>query len=209
MTENISLCLKTTQISSSNTFSDYATDAIVSTSSGQISNNRTRYTWYNVNLRNLLGPIYNKYNMFNISLNSILTSTQGTTDITTTSKNDRQLQVKMYGLQWLSSYNQATKNNDSNKVIRLVQFSTAGYGTDSYHFPEQFHTFLKGSDVVDITINLHNVSTDTNTTTSSAGSLLGHMIFNFNIQGVPEELNDRLEIKQKSNVHINDVKLLR
>jgi len=35
------------------------------------------------------------------------------------------------------------------------------------------------------------------------------MIFNFYIPGVPEELNDRLEIKQKSNVHINDVKLLR
>ena len=62
---------------------------------------------------------------------------------------------------WLSSYNQTTQNNDSNKVIKLMQFQKAASGCDSFHFTEQYHTFLKGSDIVNITINLHNVDTDT------------------------------------------------
>ena len=209
MTENISLTLKTTQINSSLTYADYALDAVVSTSTGQISKNRTCYIWYNVNIRNLLDPIYNKYNKFNISLNNVITSTQGSAVITDAKKDDRQLQVKMSGLQWLSSYNQTYQRNDPNKVIKLIQLSTLAYGTDSFHFTEQYHTFLKGSEIVDITINLHNVSTDTNTTTNNATTLLGHMIFNFNIQGVPEDLNDRLQIKQKSTAHVNNVSSLR
>ena len=205
MTENISLCLKTTQINTSTTFSDYL-GTTVSTSTGQVANNRTSYTWYNVNLRTLLDPIYNKYNKFNISLNNVITSTQGAT---ASQANDRQIQVKMAGLMWLSSYNQTSQKNDQNKVIKLMQFQKAASGCDSFHFTEQYHTFLKGSDVVNITINLHNVETDTYTTTTTAAELFGHMIFNFNIQGVPEELNDRLEIKQKSTTHINNVSSLR
>lgn len=206
MTENISLCLKTTQISTSLTFGDYY-DTTVSTSTGQVTNNRTTYTWYNINLRNLLGPLYNKYNKFNICLNNIGTSMQGGSLNTT---NDRQLQVKMSGLQWLSSYNQSTGNNDQNKVIKLIQLSTAASTADVLQFNEQYHTFLKGSDVVDITINLHNISTDTNWGKPISNAyLLGHMIFNFNIQGVPEVLNNRLEIEQKSTAHINNVTSLR
>ena len=206
MTENISLCLKTTQIEPSTTYGDYY-DVTKATSTGKVENNRTTYTWYNVNLRNLLGPIYNKYNKFNICLNNIGTSLQGGS---ANGLNDRTLQVKMSGLQWLSSYNQSTGNNDQNKVIKLIQLSTAAATADVLQFNEQYHTFLKGSDVVDITINLHNISTDTNWSKPSSNAyLLGHMIFNFNIQGVPEILNNRLEIEQKSTAHINNVTSLR
>ena len=205
MTENISLCLKTTQISTDSVYANYL-NKTVSTSTGQITNNRTSYTWYNVNIRNLLDPIYDKYNKFNISLNNVITSTQGST---ASGANDRQIQVKMSGLMWLSSYNQTSQKNDSNKVIKLMQFQKFQNGCDSFHFTEQYHTFLKGSDIVNITINLHNVNTDTYTTTNLDTELFGHMIFNFNIQGVPETLHDKLNIEQKSSVHINDVKLLR
>ena len=205
MTENINLVLKTTQINASTTFADYL-GTTVSTSTGQIANNRTSYTWYNVNLRNLLDPIYNKYNKFNISLNNVITSTQGST---ASLANDRQIQIKMSGLMWLSSYNQATGKNDQNKVIKSLQFQKASNSCDSFHFTDQYHTFLKGSDVVNITINLHNVDTDTYTQTTAAAELFGHMIFNFNIQGVPEVLNNRLEIEQKSTAHINNVSSLR
>ena len=205
MTENISLCLKTTQINASDDFDIYL-GTTISTSTGQVANNRTSYTWYNVNLRNLLDPIYAKYNKFNISLNSVITSIQGTLP---SAVNDRSLQVKMSGLMWLSSYNQAYQRNDPNKVIKLILFNKAANLADCFQFTEQYHTFLKGSDTVNITINLHNVDTDTYTDTIEAQELLPHMIFNFNIQGVPENLNDRLSIEQKSTTHINDVKTLR
>ena len=206
MSENISLCLKTTQINASTTYSDYY-NKIVSTNTGQISNNRSTYTWYNVNLRNLLGPIYNKYDKFNISLNSIATGVKGSTAVLYPL--ERNLQVKLSGLQWLSSYNQATQNNDSNKVIKLIKLSSAANGSDVIDYNEEFYTFLKGSNIVDITINLHNVDYDTNSIPTANTYMLPHIIFNFNIQGVPEDLNDRLQIKQKSTTHINNVSSLR
>jgi len=203
MTENISLTLKTTQISTSTTYADYLNT--VSTEFGQVSQNRTSYTWYNVNLRNLLTPIYDKYDKFNISLNNVITSTQGST---ASAANDRQIQIKMSGLSWLSSYDQQYKNNQF-KVIKVLQFQKAGSGCDSFQFNEQYFTFVKSSDITNITIKLHNVDTDSYTTTTTATELFGHMIFNFNIQGVPEDLNDRLKIEQKSTAHINNVSSLR
>ena len=80
MSENISLTLKTTQISPNTTYADYLNT--ISTEFGQVSEKRTSYTWYNVNLRNLLNPIYDKYDKFNISLNNVITSTQGSTEKT-------------------------------------------------------------------------------------------------------------------------------
>ena len=203
MTENISLTLKTTQISTSTTYADYLNT--VSTEFGQVSQNRTSYTWYNVNLRNLLTPIYDKYDKFNISLNNVITSTQGST---ASAANDRQIQIKMSGLSWLSSYDQQYKNNQF-KVIKVLQFQKAGNGCDSFQFNEQYFTFVKSSDITNITIKLHNVDTDSYTTTTTATELFGHMIFNFNIQGVPEDLNDRLKIQQKSTTHVNNVSSLR
>ena len=203
MTENISLTLKTTQISTNTTYADYLNT--VSTEFGQVSEKRTSYTWYNVNLRNLLNPIYDKYDKFNISLNNVITSTQGST---ASAANDRQIQIKMSGLSWLSSYDQQYKNNQF-KVIKVLQFQKAGSGCDSFQFNEQYFTFVKSSDITNITIKLHNVDTDSYTTTTTATELFGHMIFNFNIQGVPEDLNDRLQIKQKSTTHVNNVSSLR
>jgi len=184
MTENISLFLKTTQMNASTDFNDYY-NKIVLTSKRLISNNRTTYTWYNVNLGNSLGPIYNKYDKFNICLNSLSTGMGSATRALYPF--ERQIQVKMFGLMWLSSYNQATQNNDSNKVIKLIQLSSDAASADSLQFNEEFFTFLKGFDTVDITINLHTVDYDTNATSTSYNYLLPHMIFNFNIQGVQEE----------------------
>ncbi len=42
---------------------------------------RTSFTWNNISLRTLLGPMYDKYDTFNLTLNSIscaLVSAQGT-----------------------------------------------------------------------------------------------------------------------------------
>ena len=102
MTENISLCLKTTQISTATTFANYLIQ--------QYQHQQVKYliTEQHIHgimliLRNLLGPIYDKYNNFNISLNSVITSTHGISDLlTAASTNDRLLQLKMSGLQWLN-----------------------------------------------------------------------------------------------------------
>ena len=69
--EVITFTLKTTSVDPSLVYTDYFGNTI-SNQNGIISNNRCNYTWYNINLRNILGnDIYEKYDKFNISLNTV------------------------------------------------------------------------------------------------------------------------------------------
>ena len=77
--ESILFSLKTTSINLSSVYNDYF-DTTVSTPNGIVSNNRCSFTWYNINIRNIIGnTIYEKYDRFNITLNSVIMSSQGST----------------------------------------------------------------------------------------------------------------------------------
>ena len=52
--EVITYTLKTTSIYSSLVYNDYFSSKITTTT-GLISNNRCNFTWFNINLRNILG----------------------------------------------------------------------------------------------------------------------------------------------------------
>ena len=54
MTESICLALKTVDINSSDAQAEYY-NIIVTTNTGKVFDNRTGYTWNNVNMKNLLG----------------------------------------------------------------------------------------------------------------------------------------------------------
>ena len=47
---------------------------VLSTNNGTSNTTRTSTTWTNIDLRTLLGDMYNKYDMFNICLNTIATA---------------------------------------------------------------------------------------------------------------------------------------
>ena len=48
---------------------------VLSTNNGTSNNNRTSTTWNNINLRTLLGDMYDKYDMFNLCLNTVASGT--------------------------------------------------------------------------------------------------------------------------------------
>ena len=79
--ECVNFCLKTTSINASTTHADYF-NTTISTPTGVISNNRNTMTWYNINMRNLLGPMYDKYNAFNLCFNNFAMSASGTGAVT-------------------------------------------------------------------------------------------------------------------------------
>ena len=59
--EVITYTLKTTSIYSSLVYTDYFSSKITTTT-GLTSNNRCNFTWFNINLRSILGNyIYEKY----------------------------------------------------------------------------------------------------------------------------------------------------
>ena len=182
--ECVNLTLKTTSINASTTYSDYL-NTTIATSTGVISNNRNTMTWYNVNLRNLLGIMYNKYNAFNICLNSYAMSTNGTSTVL---NDNATLHVYLSGLSFLSSDNQATGISNNTVVLRQLKIPTGPSLTDNQTFSDKvYFTFLKNCDNVNLTIELKTVATNTYPNVSGvANNLQGHMTFNFSIYGVEE-----------------------
>ena len=182
MTESISLALKTFDINASDTQADYY-NTVVTTTKGKIFNNRTGYTWYNVNLKNLLSDEwYNKYDKFNICLVKAAQSYQAgqaVNNILQLSTNNV-VSIKMSGLQWLSSYDQSTGNNTGSVIVGVRNFNTYDDLSNNNYI-----TFRKGQQITNITINLHSLTGDT-TLVSNANSTFGHMVFLFSISPVKD-----------------------
>jgi len=176
MTESICLALKTFDINSSDTQADYY-DTIVTTNKGKVFDDRTGYTWNNVNIKNLLGDWYNKYDTFNICLVSVAQSYQPTHAVEACNV----VTIKMSGLQWLSSYDQASGNNTGSVVIGVRNFNQ-----DNDDFSSgSFITFRKGQQITNITIKLDCLQND-DTLVPDSDSTFGHMIFLFNITPVKD-----------------------
>lgn len=189
--ECVNFTLKTTSINASTTFLDYL-NTTISTPTGIISNNRHSMTWYNVNLRNLLGPMYDKYNAFNLCFNNFSMSMSGANYGTVASSYDNQiLHVYMSGLSFLSCDNQQLGPSNYSTILRTIKLPTgasAGNLPDSQIFSDKVYvTFLKNCDNVNITIDLKTVAT--NTYPAGINSILylpGHFAFNFSVYGIEE-----------------------
>jgi len=177
--ECVNFTLKTSDINLSNTYANYD-NTIVQTSTGIIKNNRTDYTWYNVNIRNIIGnTLYNKYDKFNICLNSYAMSQRGGTLDT---EDNNTFYVKMSGLSWCSSYDQATKNNNYFQTIKMIKVLNTASSSDSQQFYDKsYFTFNKNAESCDINIKLLLISNDSIPTYNSNLKFLGHMSFNFSI----------------------------
>jgi hypothetical protein len=97
MNSSVQLILKTTDIITTATNANYFnTPGTITTAIGQVSQSRTSMTWYNINIRSLLGDLYDKYERFNISLNFAGGSSTGSG--TGTIPDNRLFQNKMKGL---------------------------------------------------------------------------------------------------------------
>lgn len=131
--------------------------------------NYTSSTWYNINLRSILGTMYDKYDKFNISLNSV--SSGNGDDGLTTNPDDRNAIIYMSGLNFINnSYSVATGHNTGSCALGTIQFvpsggpgvvgtSVTGTTTTQYFNGDNYNTFGKTCDNVNITIYFESVST--------------------------------------------------
>ena len=175
--QNIVLTLKTSDINLSDTQAHYY-NTDVFTSTGSITKSKKTFTWYNVNMKNLLGEWYNKYDAFNICLVVMNQSYQPASMATNGGVfRDNVIMIKMSGLQWLSSYDQKTGTNTGSVVVALRNFNESNLTKNNYV------TFLKGNPITNITISLDNLSTDASLTTDN-DYVFGNMVFSFNIMPV-------------------------
>ena len=193
--EVITFSLKTTSIDPSIIYTDYF-NKTVTTPNGIVSNNRCSFTWYDINLRNIVGNnMYEKYDKFNISLNTIAMSSQATN--TSMTVDPRILYIKCSGLPWISSYNSSNASTYATLNVIQIPITPSVTYLNNINNP-QILTFSKNTENVNINIVLHSIELD-NFDIYLSDQLFGHFSFLFSISGVIEdEINierNRINIK--------------
>jgi len=150
-TPKVTFSLRAHDISTSNLVGDYPLTNI----KGSISQYRTTITWNAINFKNLLGELYNNYDLFNIQLiNTGWSLPAGAFGVT---NNDRGVNVVMSGLDWAyNNYNTITGNNTNECIIGMAFINPVTVANVGFYPGQQAATFRKCI-TADITISVETV----------------------------------------------------
>jgi hypothetical protein len=111
-----SFALKYNDISTSDTFGDYP----VTNNVGTINAARTQATWYSINLENILGDLYSKYDKFNLRLSALSYQQQAAFGV---SAFDRLVYFQVSGFSWENnSYNINKKTLIAGAIVGCNNF---------------------------------------------------------------------------------------
>jgi len=150
-TPKITFSLRANDISTSNVVADYPLTNI----KGSISEYRTTITWNAINFKNLLGELYNHYDLFNIQLINTGWSLPAAAFGVTT--NDRGINVVMSGLDWAyNNYNTITGNMTNECIIGNAFINPVNAANVGFYPGQQVATFRKCI-TADITISVETV----------------------------------------------------
>lgn len=153
---------------------------------------------YNINLKQVLGDIYDNYDTFSICLNSVvnysIVSSYNTLDTSVLSLgNNSVVKVGMTGLNWMSSTLNGTKSTlclFPNGFI-VGGNSTAndgGYGTASFKNPNCIMFKKPPQPNITITVGLYTVRKNLPIICGNSQGISAHQAnYNFSIYGIEEE----------------------
>jgi hypothetical protein len=161
------LVLKTNVLTTNGTMNDY----------GVGNSTLTSFTWTNINLRTLLGDMFNKYDRYLLLLQNISHANSGTM----TTADDRSILINMSGLSFVnSSYIQKLQSNSGALIVCPFIFVASAVQSQLYN-NFAVSTFIKQNDIVNISVNYTRIKDDVAPTTTCP-----HMCFIFNIVGLEE-----------------------
>jgi hypothetical protein len=202
MSETVNLVLKTTSISIDNTVANYFNQTVTN-NIGTIAQNRSSITWNNINLKNLLGEMYDRYERFNISLNFMCGARTG---IATEAIADyRTFYVRMRGLNFTSSYDQKTGNNDNSVILTSLRIPTPSNSVwDLANITTTYFTFIK-QETVNINIDLINVFSDTYYVPSFVNAMIGHFELGLTITGIEDYKNIEKSENQNADLELRKI----
>lgn len=157
---------------------------------GRIENNRCTITWKNINMKQVLGEMYDKYETFNLKLYQI---TQTTTMINSSSAIagvTSLCDVRISGLPFLDGYNVVSRNKPNEVYLTSFNLSVQNYtftGIVVASNPVSL-TFGKCTEFVNITIDI-KLTKDQQYPVINLNTALGQFLFNFKIVGIPSRKN--------------------
>jgi len=143
-------------------------------------------TWNNINLRTLLGSMYEKYDRF-VLVPTQIQSANGSGAFGTT-PDDRSCMIFIRGLPFTNNtYNVSTLTNQNNAFINFLRFNTGATATQQGN--GNILMFSKNQELVNLNIFYQRINKNGNgnydvvTTTT-----FPHMLFAFNIFGVSNNI---------------------
>lgn len=172
----VNFTLRESDISASNTVGDYP----LSNSKGSIDEFRTSITWNAVSIKNILGSLYDKYEMFNLEV--VMISYPIPTTLFGVDDDDRAITFIMSGLDWVfNSYNTFTLNTTNQAIISNMKFSSQTAPVSFGNYRRLTTTFRKCI-TTNLTIDLYNVNDDR--PDMNAGTIFPQLTFTFKISPV-------------------------
>ena len=145
---------------------------------------RQNMTWYNINLRTVLGDLYDKYDYFNLSLYFISTDTQ----CNLSAAADKATYMKIGGLPFTNqTYNVTNKANGTLCTMATFNFQSSASVQQNF-YGSGFMTFAKNQELVNINIQYTRLQDDVPYGGTSAFTY-PNTVFIFHIFGVPKEDN--------------------
>ena len=175
-TPKVNFTLKTSDISTSDVVGDYP----LSNSIGSINQYRTSITWNAVNIKNILGSLYDQHELFNLEIRSVGSPIPptlfGITD------NDRMLTIKMAGLDWVfNTYDTIYGHQTSEAIIGNRRFNSQT-APNNIIINQRLITTFRKCITANITINLYNIFDIP--PEMNAGTIFPQQIFVFKITPV-------------------------
>ena len=168
MSQTASLVLKTFDLTYGST-----------TSAGTADTLGTTFTWNNINLRVLLGDMYDQYDRFNLNLNTV--STSKSASYTGGTEDERANYITIGGLPWVNNTYNVNSNSNTNSTVIASMFIGSATQNTQYFYGNNTTTFTKNQDVCNITISFLKVLDGTKANPATA---YPKMIFIFDIEGV-------------------------
>lgn len=185
---NAALILKT---------SDLTVNSI--TSIGEANQYMTSMTWYNINLRTLLGDMYDDYDIFNLSFNTFTSAVVGSgANLAGASLDDRALLVKVSGLPFLNqTYDVAKCHNTSSTYMGSIYLLSAQSSWEIFN-GSNLATFGKNQELVNITITYERVIDGALPTTVNA---FPTSVFFFSIIGIEKDKGNKNTSRIDNNLN--------
>ena len=160
----------------------------------------TNWTWSNLNLRTLLGDMYNKYDQF--ALVPIRYQTSAATGVTFgTNPSDRTVSLNIAGLPFTNNnYNSALKTNSSNTIFGSVQIDNSAVGTSTSLLGGSMSTltFTKNQELVNLNIYYKRLAKTGGSYDIATTAYYPDAIFIFNIYGIDK--HDRVPDLNSSRI---------
>ena len=145
---------------------------------------RINITWNNINLRTLLGDMYDQFDMFNLCLNTVSHASSELTGLNT-DIDQRNVILNLSGLPWINnSYNTSYLSNTSSTVLGTFLFLIDFDVQNQYFNSSNYITFGKNQELVNLTLSYSRIIDNLQPESVLINEVFPHVVLIFDIFGV-------------------------